>query len=171
MYQNSDQHIANLQKARDKAHKEKRNCQHCNKLVPICGISRHEKCCYLNPINLKPCPNCQKPIKNYNTSLTCGYSCSNTLFRTGRANGSWKDSVYRTTCFLHHTKECVVCKENLIVEVHHLDEDNSNNSPDNLIPLCPTHHKYWHSRHKHLVEFRVTEYINEWKKKQTKPID
>jgi len=49
---------------------------------------------------------------------------------------------YRTICFNYHKKKCVCCEESLIVEVHHFDENKENNSPDNLIPLCPTHHRY-----------------------------
>lgn len=35
-----------------------------------------------------------------------------------------------------------------IVEVHHYDGDRNNNELSNLIPLCPTHHRYWHSKHR-----------------------
>jgi len=67
---------------------------------------------------------------------------------------------YKTICFKHHKKECVVCGEDKIVAVHHYDENHHNNDPNNLVPLCPTHHHYVHSRHKHLV----IEKIDEWKK-------
>lgn len=77
--------------------------------------------------------------------VTCGYQCSNTYFRSGPDNPNWKQDSYRTTCFHYHSKECVICGESNIVEVHHLDENHSNNQPENLIPLCPTHHQYWHS--------------------------
>jgi hypothetical protein len=61
---------------------------------------------------------------------------------------------------LYHKKECVVCGENNIVEVHHLDGNSKNNLPKNLIPLCPTHHQYWHSKFKHLVVDKINQYIN-----------
>lgn len=111
---------------------------------------------------MKLCSVCSNPIKHYKTSKTCGYSCSNTLFRSGPNNPNWKDSTYTTTCFHYHTKECVICQESNIVEVHHLDENHKNNSPSNLIPLCPTHHQYWHSRYRHIVEPQIRKYIENW---------
>lgn len=58
---------------------------------------------------------------------------------------------YRTICFANHEKKCIVCGETKIVEVHHLNENRKDNSPDNLVPVCPTHHQYIHSRYKNLV--------------------
>jgi hypothetical protein len=67
---------------------------------------------------------------------------------------------YRTICFTHHKKECVVCGEDKIVSVHHYDENHNNNDPNNLVPLCPTHHQYVHSGYKDLV----IDKINDWMK-------
>lgn len=67
---------------------------------------------------------------------------------------------YRTICFTHHKKECVVCGEDRIVSVHHYDENHNNNDPNNLVPLCPTHHQYVHSGYKDLV----IDKINDWMK-------
>lgn len=65
---------------------------------------------------------------------------------------------YRTICFKFHKKECIICGEKNIVEVHHFDENHGNNSKENLIPMCPTHHQYMHSNFKHLIEDKVNEY-------------
>lgn len=151
-----------IEAARKISHNTKGKCDHCDRTMLTSGLPQHMLHCYLNPVNIKLCPVCNTPIKNWRTSKTCGYSCSNTLFRSGPNNGAWKDSAYITTCFHHHEKKCVVCDEFRIVEVHHLDENHNNNDPSNLIPLCPTHHKYWHSRYKHLIEKRVLEYIQKW---------
>lgn len=137
-------------------------CPHCNNNYSWANINKHVKACRQNPDNIKSCPVCTKSFVPKWGSITCSYSCANTLFRTGESNGNWKESYYRTTCFLHHKKECVVCGETLIVEVHHLDEDKTNNKPENLIPLCPTHHQYWHSKHKHLVTRVIKEYLLNW---------
>jgi hypothetical protein len=66
---------------------------------------------------------------------------------------------YRQLCFRYHKKACVVCGEDKIVAVHHLNEDHSDNRPENLIPLCPTHHQYVHSRYKKLVQPIIVEYL------------
>lgn len=161
MYIGSPNHKKNLDNARIKALK-KIPCHFCNKAFTISNISKHELSCWRNPINLKLCIVCDSPIKNYKTNTTCSHSCSNKHFRVGPNNGNWKNSVYTTTCFHYHTKECVVCKETNIVEVHHLDENHYNNEPSNLIPLCPTHHKYWHSKFRYLVEPIINDYIKKW---------
>jgi hypothetical protein len=112
---------------------------------------------------IKNCPVCgvefKTVINNKNEKTTCSYSCSNTFFRSGKNNPNWKDEKYQTTCWFHHKKECVVCAESLVVAVHHYDENHNNNSPENLVPLCPTHHHYVHSKHKHLVIDKINEYV------------
>lgn len=118
----------------------------------------------------KTCPVCESKFTtkegHKNEKQTCSYSCSNTHFRSGINNGSYKpdnEVGYRRLCFRYHKQECVICKENLIVEVHHYDENHNNNSIDNLIPLCPTHHQYVHSRHKDIVIHKINKYIKEFK--------
>ena len=106
------------------------------------------------------CPVCDtKFITNEKENkITCSYSCSNSYFRSGINNPNWKMDTYRSTCFAYHKKECVVCGEDKIVAVHHFDENRNNNSPENLIPLCPTHHQYVHSKYKGEVIGKIEEY-------------
>lgn len=117
----------------------------------------------------KECPICSKKFttqkRGDKEKRTCSYSCSNTFFRSGKDNPNWKEvsTQYRNKCFEYHKKECVVCKEEKIVEVHHIDEDRSNNDIFNLVPLCPTHHKYWHSKHKEEIKDTIYNYIKEFK--------
>ena len=114
----------------------------------------------------KDCPICGTKFTTGKDSprekITCSHSCANSYFRSGVNNPNWKENSYRSTCFHFHKKECIVCGESKIVEVHHLDENNKNNSPNNLIPLCPTHHQYWHSRYKEEIEQIVIDYITEF---------
>lgn len=151
-----------IETARQIAFNTKNECQYCKKLMTTSGLPQHTLYCYMNPKNIKLCPICDTPIKNWKNSATCSYACANKFFRTGPNNGSWKDSAYVTTCFYYHDKKCVVCSETLVVEVHHLDGNHDNNDPANLIPLCPTHHRYWHSKHRHLVENIITKYVTKW---------
>lgn len=109
----------------------------------------------------KECLQCKKlfTIKRCNRDKhTCSYACSNTYFRSGKDNPRWKGNRYRNVCFLYHEKKCIICGEFNAVEVHHLDENSKNNDPRNLMPLCPTHHQYWHSRYKPLIQEKVLEY-------------
>jgi hypothetical protein len=120
-------------------------------------ISKYEKI-------IKICPICgiefETKIGNKEEKTTCSYSCSNTYFRSGILNPNWKDESYRTTCFDVHKKECIICGENKIVAVHHYDENKKNNSPENLIPMCPTHHQYVHSRYKNEVMDKINDFRN-----------
>jgi hypothetical protein len=134
-------------------------CQYCNKEYVISNHKRHEIACYLNPINIKKCCVCDKPIKNYKYSKgTCSHSCSNTHFKELR-NKPEKYTQYATICWHYHVKECIVCKESNIVAVHHYNENHNDNTLSNLVPLCPTHHQYMHSRFKIQIQHIVDEYV------------
>lgn len=143
-----------------KANQIKKSCVHCSGLFSLGNINRHEKSCDKNPVNLKECPVCK--TMHAKKSVTCSYACSNTYFRSGVNNPNWKDDTYQTTCWHYHNKKCVVCGEEKIVEVHHYNEVHSDNRPENLIPLCPTHHQYVHSRHRDEVQPIVDEYVKNY---------
>ena len=121
---------------------------------------------------IKNCPVCGNEfvtkVGSKEEKITCSYSCSNTYFRSGSSNPNWKEGTYRTTCFDYHKKECIICGENKIVAVHHYDENRKNNSPENLIPMCPTHHQYVHSRYKDEVIGKIDEYRNSFIKTKSK---
>lgn len=166
LYIGSSKHLSVLAKARRKAASLKSECKFCVKVFSKAGIKQHETACFFNPANIRNCLVCGNIIKRKNKpgdGGTCSYSCSNTLFHTGPNHGNWKNRA-RPTCFHFHEKKCVVCGEKNIVEVHHYDGDKLNNSPENLVPMCPTHHQYWHSRYKHLIEKRVTKYVTKFKR-------
>lgn len=155
----SAKRLEQLRLAREIGLSLKENCPFCHRSICRAGIKKHIERCRVNPLNLKHCKVCGTPVKR-DESETCSHGCANKLFRTGPNHGNWKESAYRTTCFAYHKKECIVCGEAKIVDVHHRDRNKNNNSPLNLIPLCPTHHKYCHSKHKHLVEKIIREYID-----------
>jgi hypothetical protein len=136
---------------------KKITCLKCDLQFGNNVYKRHEEKCQ----GKHKCPVCNKEY--IGKSKTCSYSCSNTLFRSGEQNPNWKDTRYRTTCFAYHKKQCVVCGEDKIVSVHHMNEDRTDNSPENLIPLCPTHHQYFHSRYRNEVEHKIVKYLEKWK--------
>lgn len=133
-------------------------CLKCRKVLPRGVIKNHEIACAKG----RNCPVCGEWFYSRGRA-TCSYACANTFFRSGTNHGNWKPHCYRTTCFSFHVRACVVCGENKILDVHHLDGDHENNTPENLIPLCPTHHQYWHSRYRRLVEPKIREYLVRWK--------
>ena len=52
-----------------------------------------------------------------------------------------------------------MCGENKIVAVHHMNENRKDNRVVNLVPLCPTHHQYIHSKYKNEVLPIVQKYL------------
>lgn len=139
-------------------------CKHCDDEYGISNIKKHEQHCYMNPVNLKECNFCGNPIKNYKTSKgTCSRSCANSFFKVGENNGNFKGDSYQYKCFANHKKECVVCGENKIVAVHHYNEDHFDDRIENLVPLCPTHHQYLHSRYAEEIKHIVDDYVNKFK--------
>ena len=95
----------------------------------------------------------------------CSRNCANSIGGLAKSKKYHYDEVatYRTIAWRYHERKCVVCAEENVVAVHHLNEVHSDNKPQNLVPLCPTHHMYMHSRHKELIEQKVTEYVkNKW---------
>lgn len=123
----------------------------------------------------KVCPVCQKQFlitskapNGREEKTTCSHACSNIFFKKGRIYKTEQDiknekyscvANYVKVCWRHHKKKCIICDEILIVEAHHYNEIHSDNRPENFAPLCPTHHRYWHSRYRYLIKDRVDEYV------------
>ena len=127
-------------------------------------------------IIIKICPICGNSFETKSghsrEKTVCSHSCANTYFRSGKSNPNYKNddelngvAKYIIICFRYHEKKCVFCNEKNIVEVHHYDGNKKNDNPENLIPLCPTHHRYWHSRFRYLVKPKVDKYMKIFKTK------
>lgn len=96
----------------------------------------------------------------------CGIKCANSVGGKSKAKKYYipdESAGYVRIAWRYHERKCVVCGEDKIVAAHHYNEDHQDNRPENLIPLCPTHHQYMHSRHKPLIEEKVKDYLkNKW---------
>lgn len=114
------------------------------------------------------CPNCK--IQNTGKTVTCAF-CGKEIRRTNseleknqsgfyycsrecgnrhknmlrKQNGEWNQSLnYRSRAFENLEHKCAVCgwnEDERILEVHHKDEDRTNNDLSNLVILCPTCHR------------------------------
>ncbi len=125
----------------------------------------------------KKCPVCGDEFStrlcHRDEKTTCSIACSNTHFRSGdnngfrakkqgrtvRNNGKRLTYQYQEICWQNHVKKCIVCGEERIVEAHHYNGNHNDNRPENFAPLCPTHHLYWHSRHRSLIQRVVDDYV------------
>jgi hypothetical protein len=142
------------------ANSRKYFCTHCNKQTSLANSTKHENACKKNPKNFRECPVCKK--LHSKDGVTCSYSCSNTYFRSGKNNGNWKDDTYQSTCFFHHGKKCLICGEEKIVAAHHVNGNHNDNRPENLVPLCPTHHQYVHSKYRNEIQPIIEQYLNKY---------
>jgi hypothetical protein len=147
-------------------------CRWCSEMFSVSNIKKHEAGCEHNPAMKVKCPVCGVEYKKWSStpgrhSTTCSIGCANTYFRTGEDH--WRSAIpleekgYIRICFHHHEKRCVVCGETKVVAVHHFDENHENNDPANLIPLCPTHHVYAHSKHCDEVMPTILAHIDRFK--------
>ena len=93
----------------------------------------------------------------------CSRSCANSMGGKSKSIKYHSDDFahYTTVAFRYHKRMCCVCGEDKMVSVHHYDENHKNNDPKNLVPLCPTHHHYMHSRHRSEIDHIVKKYIED----------
>ena len=113
---------------------------------------------------IRQCEKCGKEFiiegrvdtKTFYKKRYCSLTCSKSRDKY------WSENCthYTTICWKFHKKECIICGEDKIVAVHHFDKDHLNNNPANLVPMCPTHHQYVHSKYSHLVDDKVLAYVN-----------
>ena len=69
--------------------------------------------------------------------------CYNYIFHldANKAYAQRKTSGVDLKIYLKITKECAICGFDKIVDLHHIDKNKKNNSPKNLVGLCPNHHR------------------------------
>ena len=90
------------------------------------------------------CKRCKRKMPSHAKGLCEG--CYNFVFHLDKTKASNQRRKYGLDMesYKKITKECVLCGFNKIADLHHLDEKKQNNSKDNLVGLCPNHHKMFH---------------------------
>ena len=146
-------------------------CNYCGKQFSLLGMPAHQNFCYLNPKNIKLCPVCQKPIKNFRSNTTCSYYCANAYFKEKYINShaaQRNPDNYASVCFRYHKRECIICGEYNAIAVHHYDNNKKNNDPRNLVPFCMNHHFYIHTLYlKESISEKMNQYVDEFSKSYT----
>lgn len=165
---NFTKHYRSCQSARhlivetESKEKIKRACPFCKKTLTTntYGLKAHLLHCEAF-CKQKDCKTLkQKNIERGNTAWNKGLTKSNDERVLQYAcNLAKKFATVAQICWHYHIKECVVCKEKNVVAIHHYDANSTNDHPMNLVPLCPTHHVYWHSNLRCLIQERIEEYV------------
>jgi len=151
-------------------------CKHCKKLFADLSTSakaNHSRWCKDNPKrntwNKEPigtinkfgniakftveCVTCKEEfnVKEREKSFPkkkqyfCSRSCANSVGGRAKVN-KYGRTQYASIAAHYYEQECAVCKYSEVLDVHHIDHNRSNNSPDNLIFLCPNHHALLHRK-------------------------
>lgn len=72
----------------------------------------------------------------------CSLSCANSREKGGKSR-----KAYHARARKHRLPACECCGDTRYRQVHHVDEDWTNNAPANLQTLCIFCHHFWHAMH------------------------
>lgn len=74
--------------------------------------------------------------------------CYNSVFHIEhvKAQNAMKAHNISIELYKKLTQKCLICGFDKVIDLHHLDNNHSNNSEKNLIGICPNHHKMLHHR-------------------------
>ncbi|MBS3066478.1 hypothetical protein J4205_01520 [Candidatus Pacearchaeota archaeon] len=92
----------------------------------------------------KECKRCKRVMPIHAKDLCAG--CYQFTFHLQR-NKAWtqmRNYGLKMEDYNRITSKCKICDFDKVVDLHHLDSNHKNNSEDNLIGLCPNHHKMLH---------------------------
>ncbi|MGK0208822.1 MAG: hypothetical protein ACI83O_000076 [Patescibacteria group bacterium] len=100
--------------------------------------------CY-KKVNWKPklntCKRCKRKMAIHAKDLCAG--CYNYVFHAdkNKAYNHRKSKNVDLITYRKVTQKCVLCDFDKIVDLHHIDSNKENNTKENLIGLCPNHHR------------------------------
>lgn len=112
--------------------------------------------------NVHICRTCGKEFRAYGKRAYCSHECryKDKTKYTKDTKGT-NSQAYRKVAFRNYDWKCAICgfqeyteytkgtnynKYPVILDVHHLDHDRTNNCADNLVILCPTCHALIHRK-------------------------
>jgi hypothetical protein len=87
------------------------------------------------------CKRCGKE-KEIHAKGLCS-SCYNNVYHSenNKAYSQRKKNGIDVLTYKRITERCIICGFDKIIEIHHIDFNKKNNSKENLIGLCPNHHR------------------------------
>jgi len=91
------------------------------------------------------CKRCKRQMPHHSKGYCPG--CYNTLFFLQNIKNHNHQKRHKISPEIYNqiTKSCIVCGFDKFVELHHVDCNRHNNSKENMVGLCPNHHKMIHT--------------------------
>jgi|TARA_B100001971_G_C18258254_1_gene584149 hypothetical protein len=122
------------------------DCPYCNRKTDRLTKGACHKC-YRRVIwkrKLVECKKCKRKLPMEAKGL-CG-GCYQSTFQMEKIKAYNYKKWHNISIELYRkiTKQCLICRFDKVVDLHHLDKNKKNNSENNLIGLCPNHHKMIH---------------------------
>ena len=127
-------------------------CKNCNKEKEVSSSGKSEGLCHtcykrlLWKPKLIECKRCRRLMPHQAKGLCKG--CYSSVFQLEQVK-NWNARLYHNIepeLYKKVIEKCVCCDFNKAVELHHLDHNRKNGSPENLVGLCPNHHKLIHTK-------------------------
>ena len=127
-------------------------CKNCKKEKEVSLSGKSEGLCHYcyKKILWKPkiveCKRCKRQLPMHAKGLCLG--CYSSVFQIDNVK-KWNAKLYHKIdheLYKKATEKCMLCGFDKIVELHHLDMNHLNKSSENLVGLCPNHHKMAHHR-------------------------
>lgn len=84
-------------------------------------------------------------VTEYLKRQFCSLSCANS-----RSKGGLSRKAFHAQARKQKKPNCESCGFKKRLHVHHINEDWTNNNPENLQTLCAFCHQFWHSMHRRL---------------------
>jgi len=91
----------------------------------------------------------------------CSRKCANSQGGQAKANKIEESGEmrYKSVAKRNHINECIICGFDKIIDAHHINENHNDNRPENLVFLCPNHHRLYHSRYKNEIQPHIEKYV------------
>lgn len=75
----------------------------------------------------------------------CSLSCANSRTKGGKSRKAYHNRARKL-----RAASCECCGTDKRLQVHHVNEDWTDNGPQNLQTLCVFCHQFWHSMHRRI---------------------
>lgn len=138
--------------------KAKGICKKCGKKKEIHTVDSWCNVCYKKhrwKPKLRKCKRCGRSLPHHGKGLCAG--CYNSTFHIDKVkiHNARRTHNIEPDLYKKLIEKCLICDFDKIVEIHHLDHDNKNSSKENLVGLCPNHHKMLHMKKHQKTIFNI----------------